>query len=128
MKLIDAAEIDVPITSLPFPFLKMGQSRPLFCLFLFLSRCNFNTNWKKHRWCATDSNLGPQDGRRRRNHGAMAATLPYPITLLCSVIFNHTRRCSHRLGTSRGTPRPRPKLTSHQWDQIERFIGLWATY
>ena len=52
----------------------MGQSRPLFCLFLFFSRYNFNTNWKKRRWCAWDSNLGPQDGRRRQNHGAMAAT------------------------------------------------------
>ena len=29
---------------------------------------------KKHRWRAWDSNPGPQDGRRRRNHGAMAAT------------------------------------------------------
>ena len=29
---------------------------------------------KKHRWCAWDSNPGPQDGRRRRNHRAMAAT------------------------------------------------------
>ena len=27
---------------------------------------------KKHRWCAWDTNPGPQDGRRRRNHGAMA--------------------------------------------------------
>ena len=57
-------------------FKKMGQSRPLFCLFSFFSRYNFNTNWKKHRWCAWDSNPGPQDGRRRRNHGAM---LPYYI-------------------------------------------------
>ena len=53
---------------------KMGQSRPLFCLFLFFSRYNFNTNWKKRRWCAWDLNLGPQDGRHRQNHGAMAAT------------------------------------------------------
>ena len=53
----------------------MGQSRPLFCLFLFFSRHNFNTNWKKHRWCAWDSNPGPQDGRCRQNHGALAATV-----------------------------------------------------
>ena len=52
----------------------MGQSRPLFCLFSFFSHYNFNTNWKKHRWCAWDSNPGPQDGRRRQNQGAMAAT------------------------------------------------------
>ena len=29
----------------------------------------------KRRWCAWDLNLGPQDGRHRRNHGAMAATV-----------------------------------------------------
>ena len=45
-----------------------------FCLFLFFSHYNFNTIWKKHRWCAWDSNPGPQDGWRRRNHRAMAAT------------------------------------------------------
>ena len=28
---------------------------------------------KKHRWCPRDLNLGPQDGKRRRNHRAMAA-------------------------------------------------------
>ena len=52
----------------------MGQSRPLFCLFSFFSCYNFNTNWKKHRWCAWDSNQGPLNGRHRQNHGAMAAT------------------------------------------------------
>ena len=45
-----------------------------FCLFLFFFHYNFNTNWKKCRWFAWDSNPGPQDGRRRWNHGAMAAT------------------------------------------------------
>ena len=53
-------------------FKKMGQSRPLFWLFLFFSHYNFNINWKKHRWCAWDSNPGLQDGRHRRNHGAIA--------------------------------------------------------
>ena len=58
-----------------FFFKKMGQSRPLFCLFSFFSSYNFNnTNWKKHWWCAWDSNPGLQDGGRRQNHGAMAAT------------------------------------------------------
>ena len=28
----------------------------------------------RRRWCAWDSNPGPQDGRRRQNRGAMAAT------------------------------------------------------
>ena len=46
-----------------------------FCLFSSFSRYNFNTNWKKCRWCAWDSNPRPQDGRRRWNHGALAATL-----------------------------------------------------
>ena len=32
-----------------------------------------NINWKKHRWCAWDSNLGKQDGRCKRIHWAMAA-------------------------------------------------------
>ena len=26
------------------------------------------------RWCSWDSKAGPQDGRCRQNHGAMAAT------------------------------------------------------
>ena len=55
-------------------FLKNGPIRASFCLFSSFSRYNFNnTNWKKHRWCAWDSNPRPQDGRRRRYHGAMAA-------------------------------------------------------
>ena len=61
----------------------MDQFRPLFRLFSSFSHSknkdsfNFNnTNCKKHRWCALDSNPGLQDGRHRRNHGAMAmATL-----------------------------------------------------
>ena len=55
-------------------FFKNGPIPASFCLFLFFSRYNFNTNWKKCRWCASDSNLGLQYGRRRRNHGAIAAT------------------------------------------------------
>ena len=56
-------------------FKKNGPIPASFCLFSSFSHYNFNnTNWKKHSWCAWDSNPGPQDGRRRRNHGAMAAT------------------------------------------------------
>ena len=55
-------------------FFKNGPIPASFCLFLFFSCSNFNTNWKKHRWCAWDSKPGPQDGRCRQNHGAMAAT------------------------------------------------------
>ena len=68
-----------------FFFKKMGQSRPLF-LFSFISHYNFNTNWIKHRWCAWDSNPQLQNGRRRQNHGAMAATLKYLFLLTMSAI------------------------------------------
>ena len=52
----------------------MGQSRPLFSLFLSFSHSNINcTNWKKRIGCAKDSNLGLQDGRHWWNHRAMAA-------------------------------------------------------
>ena len=62
---------------------QMGQSRPLFCLFSSFSSYNFNnTNWKKHWWCAWDSNPGPQDGRCRQSQGAMAATLYLTLFLL----------------------------------------------
>ena len=57
-------------------FKKNGPIPASFCLFSLFSRYNFNnTNWKKRRWCAWDSNPGPQDGRCRRKQGAMAATL-----------------------------------------------------
>ena len=46
-------------------FKNMGQSRPLFRLFSYFSHSNINdnfnnTSWNKRRWCACDSNLGPQ--------------------------------------------------------------------
>ena len=53
----------------------MGQSRPLFVYFhSFLVTISIQ-NEKKCRWRAWDSNPGPQDGKRRQKHGAMAATL-----------------------------------------------------
>ena len=49
-----------------------------FCLFSSFSHYNFNnTNWKKHRWCAWESNPRPKDGKRRQYHGAMAAANSY---------------------------------------------------
>ena len=45
----------------------------IFILFLFQQQYSFNFNMKKHKWCASDSNPGPQDGKRRQNHKAMAA-------------------------------------------------------
>ena len=55
-------------------FEKMGQSRPLLFIFV-LFQLQFQYKLKKKlRWCAWELNPGLQDGRRRRNHGAMAAT------------------------------------------------------
>ena len=54
----------------------MGQSRPLFLFIFVFSTCynlNSNLNWKKHRWCAWESNPGWQDGRRKQIHWATAA-------------------------------------------------------
>ena len=70
-----------------FPFLKMGQSRPLFLFIFVFSTCynlNSNLNWKKHRWCAWDLNPGRQDGRRKWIHWAMAA----PLYLFIFVFLN----------------------------------------
>ena len=41
--------------------------------FSYFSNYNFNNeSWNKRRWCAWDSNPGPQDGRHKQNHRAMA--------------------------------------------------------
>ena len=51
----------------------------IFVLFTFQFKWQIynlnNINWKKRRWCAWDSNPGPQDGRCRQIHWAMAAPL-----------------------------------------------------
>ena len=39
-------------------FKKSGPIPASFCLFSSFSCYNFNTNWKKHRWCAWDLNPG----------------------------------------------------------------------
>ena len=60
---------------------------PASFLFVFVfSRYNFNTNWKKPRWCAWDANLGLQDGRRRWNHGAMAQKTLFESDMLTRII------------------------------------------
>ena len=57
------------------PFFNPGL---FFVYFRPFSHYNFNTaNLKKCRRCARDSNLQPQDGRRRQYHGAMAAAQIY---------------------------------------------------
>ena len=73
-------------------FKKNGPYPASFCLFLSFSHYNFNnTNWKKCRWCAQDSNLRPQDGRHRRYHGAMAAA--QQILNVCSSIIIEQLTC-----------------------------------
>ena len=66
-----------------------GQFRPLFCLFSSFSHSNINynssnSNWKRHRWCAWDSNLGPLGCKRRRNHRARYSARQVSDTYLCS--------------------------------------------
>ena len=66
------------VIELPYNYSKIFKNEPILAslfIFVFFSHYNFNnTNWKKSRWCAWDLKLGPQDGRRRQSHGAMAAT------------------------------------------------------
>ena len=79
----------------------------LFIFILFTFEFNWqiyslnNINWKKHRWCAGDSNPGRQNGRRRRIHWAMAAppwTILYlyfvRITVLIFIILNSKQLAS----------------------------------
>ena len=56
-------------------FIKNGPIPASFLFIFVLFSLQFQKyKLKKHRYCAWDSNPGPQDGRRRRSHGAMAAT------------------------------------------------------
>ena len=59
----------------------VGQSRPLLVFFrLFHASINFYyQNWRKHSWCAWDSNLGLYDCGRR--HWAMATAIPWDSVL-----------------------------------------------
>ena len=66
-------EINLEEVHSMFTFLKNGPISASFCLFSSFSSYNFNnTNWKKHRLYAWDSNPGLKDGRRRQNHRTMA--------------------------------------------------------
>ena len=88
-----------------FIFFKNGPIPASYCLFLLFSRYNFN-KWKKRRWSAWDSNPEPQDGRRRRNHGAMAATtcnwfktnLHFLLLFSLARAFQVCERCSKSFG------------------------------
>ena len=63
----------------PFPstyFFKKWNNPGLFLfIFVFCMLHIFLINWWKHRWCALDSNLGWQDGKRCWIHWAMVAPL-----------------------------------------------------
>ena len=77
-------------------FLKRANPGHFLFLFSLFSRHNSNnTNWKKHRWSAWESNPGPQDGRRRRNHGAMAATQHLVHCLWLVKVAMHTKGQNH---------------------------------
>ena len=72
-------------------FSKSGGGKPGLFLFLSMSQNNdkFDFKWKKHRWCDWDSNLGPQDGRRRRIQQTMAG--PIIWTLRCRKLFKPSK-------------------------------------
>ena len=63
----------------------------IFVLFTFQFKCkgcNFNCiNWKIHRWWAWDSNLGWQDGRRRRIHWPPCVSLFLKWAIPCFFFF-----------------------------------------
>ena len=79
----------------------MGQSRPLFVYFrYFLDTISIIQIEKSIDGVL--GNPGPQDGRRRRNHGAMAATPTHlkltPLALVA--LFNENK--DRKEGSSRG--------------------------
>ena len=77
------------LLSIKYFFKKMGQSRPLFLfIFVFSTSYNLNSNWKKRRWCAWDSNPGWQDGRRERIHWATAAPQIFIPANFFAVIYS----------------------------------------
>ena len=87
---------------------------------------------KKHRWCAWDSNLGPQDGRRRWNHGAMAAT-PLIATslsdLCCDPYILGLMRGVSRLGTDHLKKKTKAKIYFNDLAAAQRStVRLPASY
>ena len=67
----------------------MGQSRPLFVYFrYFLDTISIIE--KSVDGVLGIRTRGPQDGRRRRNHGAMAATY---LDKLINTLFHKLKHC-----------------------------------
>ena len=67
-------------------FFKYGPISASFSFIFILFTSQINYKLKKRRWSAWDSNPGPQDGRCRRNHGAMAATHLCAVLLFVIVV------------------------------------------
>ena len=95
-------------------FKKMGESRPLLVYFRYFLITIFSNT--KCWWCAWVLNPGPQDGRRRRNHGAMLATIIQGCNLPPPTNFNYnTFWCQLLLQTSIGEKRTTLRTNRPDW-------------
>ena len=84
-----------PTDDIPTYFFKMDQSWPLFVYFgYFLDTISIIQIEKSIDGVL--GNPGPQDGRRRRNHGAMAATLH-------SNIFGYKNQAFNQININKAT-------------------------
>ena len=108
-------------------FLKKWAYPGLFLFIFILFLLQFQYKLKKHRWCAWDSNPGLQDGRRRWNHGAMAATHSFFILMLfawnASLKRNYRFICS-LLAVSQETNPVRNKTKT--FDKSELLTNLFS--
>ena len=95
-------------------FKKMGQSRPLFVYFrYFLTTISIMQIEKGIDGVLGIRTWGPQDGRRRRNHGAMAATKE------CILLWQTTT-----------TPlwKRRRRLSCYKYFNVTRMKKTWSLY
>ena len=75
--------------------LHQGQSQsyvflgtnPASFISVFFKMLRYDSQSKKRRWTAWDSNLGPQDGRRRRIHWAVDASFQCDVFYLSSQVW-----------------------------------------
>ena len=74
--------------------IKNGPIPASFCFIFVLFSLQFQHKLKKHRWWAWDLNPGPQDGRRRQNHGAMTTQLLSSSILIGCLNFFIQSECS----------------------------------
>ena len=99
---------------------KIDQYRPFFCLFWFISHHNSNTtNWK----IALESNPGPQDSRRRRNHGNQAGAHSskesffnlQPLVPTVGNAYKHGRWLDSNTGPLMSEAPPMPSQLRHKY-------------